>query len=633
MKKSFFFLIFFLGFIHIPFFASAQRSTGGIPAGLKELKNQTELPALQVEGPDVMELLREDENREPFTPERMGVSIPVDLTMRNAGNWHRLANGDRLWRLKIQAKSATGLGLYFNNFHLAPGASLFVYSDDGSHVIGAFTSGNNRHDGFFATEVVKGDCIIVEFLEPAGMAGNSDFTIEEILYVYRPMMFPGDHPDREVLSGSCQVNTACSEGDEWRDQIKSVVRIQIKNGFVAYWCTGTIMNNTAADYSPYVLTADHCAKGSGGDYASAEDVSKWIFYFRYETDGCENNSVEANKTLLGARKISSSSPLDNNGSDFYLVLLNENIPPAYEPFYAGWDIAGTPSPSGVGIHHPSGDVKKISTYLNPLTNSQWGVNPGTHFKVIWNATANGHGTTEGGSSGSPLFDNKGRVIGQLTGGESGCYNLNGPDYYGKISFSWLSNGSADSVRLMPWLDPVNSGLSSINGSYNEKQVVARFLADTTVIPVGSLLKFSDLSMGNPISWYWEFEGGEPAASTAADPGEIRYNTLGLFNVKLSVTNAFGVDSLIREKYIRVVPEVFPNPAQDEFYILLGRYSTDPDEIRVYNAQGKLIFHKENTSINRKFISVDCSRWPAGMYLVEVRSLADVYSRKLLKVKR
>lgn len=63
MKKSIFFLIFFLGFIHIPFFASAQRSAGGIPAGLKELKNQTELPALQVEGPDVMELLQEDENR------------------------------------------------------------------------------------------------------------------------------------------------------------------------------------------------------------------------------------------------------------------------------------------------------------------------------------------------------------------------------------------------------------------------------------------------------------------------------------------------------------------------------------------------------------------------------------------
>lgn len=633
MKKSICFLIFFLGFIHISFFTSAQQSAGGIPAGLKELKNHTELPVLRVNGPDVMELLREDENREPFTPERMGVSIPVDLTMRNAGNWIRLDNGDRLWRLKLQSASAAGLGLYFRNFHLAPGATLFVYSEDGSHVIGAFTSGNNRHDGFFATEVVKGDCIIIEFLEPAGMVGNSDFTIEEILFVYRPMIFPGDRPGMEDRSGSCQVNTACSEGDEWRDQIRSVVRIQIKNGFVAYWCTGTIMNNTAADYSPYVLTADHCAKSPGGSYASAEDVSKWLFYFRYETVDCENASVEANKSLLGARKIASSSPLDNNGSDFYLVLLNESIPPAYEPFYAGWDITGSLSPSGVSIHHPSGDVKKISTYLNPLTNSQWGTNPGTHYKVIWNATANGHGTTEGGSSGSPLFDNKGCVIGQLTGGESGCYNLSGPDYYGKMSFSWLSNGSADSVRLKPWLDPVNSGLNSINGSYNEKQVIARFLADTTVIAVGSLLKFSDLSMGNPISWVWEFEGGEPALSTSADPGEIRYNTLGLFNVKLSVTNAFGADSLIREKYIRVVPEVFPNPALDEFHILLGRYSTDPAEIRVYNAQGQLLFQKVNTSINRKFISVDCSRWPAGTYLVEVRSLADVYSRKLLKIKR
>src|SRR5690606_21724347 len=119
---------------------------------------------------------------------------------------------------------------------------------------------------------------------------------EEILFVYRPVIFPGDRPELDDRSGSCQVNTACSEGDEWREQIKSVIRIQIKNGFVAYWCTGTIMNNTAADYSPYVLTADHCAKSPGGSYATAEDVSKWLFYFRYETVGCENASVEANKS-------------------------------------------------------------------------------------------------------------------------------------------------------------------------------------------------------------------------------------------------------------------------------------------------------------------------------------------------
>jgi PKD repeat protein len=445
------------------------------------------------------------------------------------------------------------------------------------------------------------------------------------------MLFPGEMPSREIISGSCQVNTACAEGDNWRDHIKSVVRIRIKNGFAAYWCTGTLVNNTALDFEPLVLTADHCAR-SGSGYSNADDLLQWIFYFQYELPDCDGGTAPVSKSLTGAVKVSSSTPTLNNGSDFYLVLLNDDIPPSYEAFYAGWDISGASSPSGVGIHHPSGDYKKISTYKTPLTNDQWGTNPGTHYKVVWSSTPNGHGTTEGGSSGSPIFSDKGRVIGQLTGGESGCYNLTGPDFYGKMSYSWTSNGAHDSLRLQPWLDPINSGQQFINGNYNDKQVLARFLADTNVVGIGNSLNYTDISTGNPISWKWTFEGGDPATSTQRDPGAIRYDRLGKYSVTLIVTNEFGTDSLTREDFITVVPGVFPNPANDYFYILTGNETSEKCDVSVIDAQGRTVFVESFSQSSGDFYKISCANWPSGVYVVKVDCNELSYREKLIKVK-
>lgn len=634
MKRRIVASLFLLVLLALPLIVPAQISSGGTPPGLVRGYRLSEPAFEKVMAPDIRLLNREDEQQEPGTPERMGVSLPVAFSPDNSGTWSRLDNGTRVWRLKVMSEGAIGLGLYFRNFHLAPGTSLFVYSDDGSHVIGAFTSENNRSDGFFATEVVKGDCIVIEYAEPFATTGTSGFLIEELLYVYRPMRFPGDQMNPADRAGDCQVNVACSEGDNWQGEARSVVRILIKIGWSSYWCSGVIMNNTASDYTPYILTADHCANAKDG-YATPSDLARWIFYFLYQTDKCSNNGNggDFTKTMTGARKIASSSPRGNNGSDFYLLLLGESIPPGYEPYYAGWDISGMASQSGVSIHHPAGDVKKISTYTTTLTNSQWGSNPGTHFRVLWSATENGHGTTEGGSSGSPLFNSQGRVIGQLTGGDSGCSNLEGPDYYGKISYSWMMNGGADSVRLKPWLDPLNTGLTFIDGSVNEKQVVARFIADTTVVAVGTRVSFSDYSLGNPESWQWYFEGGEPSESMLANPGNITYNNPGVFKVKLTVTNQFSTDSLVREKYIRVVPDVFPNPAQESFFVMLGQYTSGPDEIRVYDTRSRLMYQAEGIPAGSRFHHISCAGWPSGLYIVVAKNKDGVFPAKLMKVNR
>ena len=139
---------------------------------------------------------------------------------------------------------------------------------------------------------------------------------------------------------------------------------------------------------------------------------------------------------------------------------------SWNPYYNGWDKSGTASSSGVGIHHPAGDAKKISTYTTTLGTGTWpnGGMSSAHWTVKWASTTNGYGCVEGGSSGSPLFDNNKRVIGTLTGGNSDCSNQStATDYYGKFSKHWDANGTSNDKKLQPWLDPLGTNPTTLDG--------------------------------------------------------------------------------------------------------------------------------------------------------------------------
>eukprot|EP01034_Spumella_vulgaris_P012058 gene12058-15340_t len=165
-----------------------------------------------------------------------------------------------------------------------------------------------------------------------------------------------------------------------------------------------------------------------------------------------------------ARRASSGTVSDVEHSDFLLVEFNAPIPSAYNVYYNGWDRNNTAAGSGVGIHHPAGDIKKISTYTDALTNGNWtGTPSGSHWVVVWSPTTNGTGVTEGGSSGSPIFNQNKRIVGDLSGGSSFCSSTDSPDLYGKFSYSWQTAGGSNSQRLSPWLDPTGTNASTLDG--------------------------------------------------------------------------------------------------------------------------------------------------------------------------
>lgn len=389
--------------------------------------------------------------------------LPLNISLTNS-DWqiNNLPNGDRIFRLSIKSKGALALGVYFSNLYIPEGGELFIYSPDHQQYIGSFNHLNNKKSQVLATEFLYGDQVIIEYLEPKDKKGQSYFNVNEILHAYRGV-HEFDDEKGYGGSGDCEVNVNCPEGSGKNNQRDAVVRILIKKGSAGLWCTGSLINNTSEDRTPYVITADHCGKAS-----SDEDMEQWMFYFHYQSAGCAFPDEEPeHKSVEGCEKIAASSNADVLGSDFFLVKITQDIPIEYDPFFIGWNRDGLGSNSGYTIHHPDGDIKKISIYELPLVSASYnssGITNG-YWQVVWAETESGHGVTEGGSSGSPIFDQNGYLIGTLTGGQASCSNLTGPDFYGKLSVHWEDNGIADDEQLKPWLDPLDSGIEKMSGTY------------------------------------------------------------------------------------------------------------------------------------------------------------------------
>lgn len=443
-------------------FLQAQISQGGIPPSTRFDLDKNEITTINLQPPDVENLLLEDEFSDKHAlPMRFAVSVPANIDFSKQGTWSDLPNGGKVCRLSLNVPNAQALIVYYQMFRIPQGGQLFLYNHDKWQVIGAFTELTNNKGGAFANEMIQGEKLTIEYYQPKGITERPELVISEVGYVYRTAeYFFGQRGFGG--SGACEVNINCDEGQDWQKQKNSVVRIIVKQGSSQVWCTGSLLNTSRYDNSPYFLTADHC-----GPNSTIAELNQWVFYFNYEGPDCKdptNDTAFNSRVMVGATKKARSGGAGFE-SDFKLLLLNESIPLSYNPYFNGWSAKDISSDSGVTIHHPQGDIRKISTYKTPLLSSNWGNIPNTHWKVVWAETANGYGVTEGGSSGSPIYNSNGQLIGQLTGGDASCANPTGPDYYGKFAYSWAANSTADSTMLKPWLDPDNTGILEIGGGF------------------------------------------------------------------------------------------------------------------------------------------------------------------------
>jgi subtilisin-like proprotein convertase family protein len=381
-------------------------------------------------------------------PPRYAIPSAVHITPDTHGTWEQPEPTTLLWRLRVNSPGADSINFGFTTFRMPPGGRLSVYAADGSDVIRPFTELDNALHGELWTPPVRSEDVVVEVSIPAASRPQLQLVLGSVNLGYRDF---GKPPAEIVtlLSGSCNVDVVCPEGDPWRNEIPSVGVISTGG---STFCTGFMVNNAAQDRRPFFMTANHCGINSG-------NAASLVVYWNFENSTCRPvgspssggpGDGQLNQFQTGAFFRASYS-----SSDFTIVELDENPNPAWNVSFSGWSRSSGESPSGVCIHHPNTDEKRITFYSVPTTTTSYNSpsvpGDGTHVHATWSL-----GVTEPGSSGSPLFDVNHRVIGQLHGGPSACGAGDLSDYYGRFSVSWTGGGS-NSTRLSNWLDPGGTG--------------------------------------------------------------------------------------------------------------------------------------------------------------------------------
>jgi len=485
----------------------AQLSEGGIPPSF-QFQPTLRSHAATVQVPvtfNVRDLILVDEWQASQGVPLLAVAklIEVQYNPTNAGVWSTLPDGTEIWQFHLQAKDAIALMMYYSDFYIPEGGKLFIYNAKKSHILGAYTHHTHPAGGRFATEFVAGDELTFEYVtSPTGEMPRIE--IEAIGYGYNNLTVQNSLVSLRK-AGPCEVNINCEEGDAWQNQKKGVCYMTQRINNKTYFCTGSLVNNTAQDLKPYILSAQHCACSPTYVEASPEEMEQWVFYFHHERQGCsDNSSPVASKTMVGCKKIAATTT--NKQSDGLLLLLNRSIPADYNVYYNGWDRRNQPAKSGVSIHHPAGDYKKISTFETPAIHytfkSSDGITGDTnaHWNVTFEETLNGHGVTEDGSSGAPLFNENKLIVGTLTGGNSACNKPDLLNIYGKMNYHWNKYNYSDTTRMDIWLDPTRRGVEFLEGRFHQPQMPAPLNLKAVYQAQTVLLTWSAPVSGKPLKY-------------------------------------------------------------------------------------------------------------------------------------
>ena len=374
-------------------------------------------------------------------------AIDTEINCIDHGSWESTKEDYLLWRQRITSENAFSLNLGFHDFYLPASASLFIYDPNRTVVIGPITQKDNEDHREWWSPVIPGDEVIIELQVAPEDVRKVGLTIGQVNHDFSGF--------GAVLSGSCNVDVVCGASDDlaiiekYRDVINSVGQITINGQFD---CTGSLINNTRNDCTPYLITAEHCG-------VTTSNASSVVVYWNYQNSRCRTpDSFDSGNQGDGRRsEFNSGSSLvaKYDQTDFAMVLLDDPVDPVTGPFFLGWDRETETADSLTVVHHPRGEEKRISFDFDmPEFNFD------RNFIRVFNWEI---GTTESGSSGSPLVTTEGLVVGLLSGGDAACGNRLEDDF-GMIKNSWEGGGTPE-TSLKSWLDPINTGQTKISGRF------------------------------------------------------------------------------------------------------------------------------------------------------------------------
>jgi lysyl endopeptidase len=535
----------------------------------------------------------------PGVPLQIGFGRPV-AELESAAQtvallrWAPLEGGRQVAAFSITSTDAAAVraGLMFDSLpaHVslrfyAPGeGDVFeVSAEEVQETIGRNLNAGEQGDAAhtYWSPIVEGATVVVEIELPAGVSARA-------LRIAAPVV---SHlvtsPQRNFAmpstkaAASCNLDVMCYSA--WSNESSAVARIAFTDGGSSFLCSGTLLVDldTATSF-PYFLTANHCVSSQ----ASASSLQSYWFY---RSSACNSGVRGASQTLVGGATLLYNS----TATDTSFLLLN-STPPA-GAVYAGWRVGGAP-PAGAsvaGIHHPQGDLQKISmgtvgAYASCSSTSAetfdcHGATFGgsTFYEIDWSS-----GITEPGSSGSGVFLENGHyLMGQLYGGTEAC-GTPGSDFYGRFDVAYnerisqyLNGGFSGTIGSSPrptvppstpsfvpaldysalWWNPAESGWGLSLTQHNATLFAAWFIYGTggtstwVVMPGGTWTSPTSITgdvystSGSPSNAAFDpaqsstlHVGTATLTFTSADVGTLTYAVNGIAGSKSIQRQQFGI---------------------------------------------------------------------------------------------
>ncbi len=496
---------------------NAQISEGGMPhsTSLMSLKSATSFPQVRLENLDIEKLRTEAvHNNQPC---RYGIYKDTIIDLKAAAKVDVISGKGKIWRLEIRNENALSLQVTFDRFKVPEGAQLFLYNEEMTRIAGAFTKQNMRDDSRFVIADFRGNHVILEYFEPENPEYDGQLVIGSVGQGY-------EDPFQTESAASEFININCPVGKDAQLIKHAVCRMVFSSDGYQSYCSGALINNVKQDETPYFLTANHCI-------SSTTEAASLITYYNYEIKGC-NGDTAVYKTLTGGATLLTTG----KSSDFTLLKLMDKPPVSYQPYYAGWNVYDSADIYVTSVHVPYRQTKKISIDYDSIFSSPieitWddeSASPiGSHWVVSFDL-----GKSIGGSSGSPLFNRRNQIVGQLHGGDDDY------KFYGKLSYSYNSKSNRY-PSLRSFLDPDSTAVMELVGySPVGNPPDAFFTAEADLVCINTPVKFKDYSAFKPYDRKWNitpttYSFVEGTTDTSAAP-VVHFNENAYYTVDLNLS--------------------------------------------------------------------------------------------------